>query len=112
MKKIQAVIRPGRFEEIKEALCKFNINGITVTQVNGCGLQKGKTEVYRGTEYSIDLLPKLKMEMVVSDNIVDDIIRVIVDAGRTGEIGDGKIFVYPLETAVRIRTGEAGEAAI
>ena len=112
MKKIQAIVRPTRFDQIKEAMCKFNVNGMTVTEVNGCGLQKGKTEVYRGTEYTIDLLPKVKIELVVSDTVVDEVIKVIIEAGRTGEIGDGKVFVYPLENAVRIRTGESGEAAI
>lgn len=112
MKKIEAVIRPSKLDEIKDALGKFGIHGMTVTEVIGCGLQKGKKEVYRGTEYTIDLLPKIKIEIVILDKWVDEVIRVIVNTARTGEIGDGKIFVYSLENAVRIRTGEGGEEAI
>lgn len=112
MKKIEAIIRPGKFEEIKEALGKFNTCGMTVTEVVGCGLQKGKTEVYRGTEYIIDLLPKIKLELVVKDSLVDEIITLLTNTAKTGEIGDGKIFVYNIENSVRIRTGESGEAAI
>lgn len=112
MKKIEAVIRPSKLDEIKEALGKFGIHGMTVTEVIGCGLQKGKKEIYRGTEYTIDLLPKIKIEIVIKDKWVDEVIRIIVTTARTGEIGDGKIFVYPLENAVRIRTGESGEDAI
>lgn len=112
MKKIEAIIRPSKLDDVKEALGQFDVHGMTVTEVIGCGLQKGKTEVYRGTEYTIDLLPKVKMEIVVADKWVDEVIRVITDAARTGEIGDGKIFVYSITEAVRIRTGESGEAAI
>jgi len=112
MKKIEAIVRPSKLDEIKDALGKFGIHGMTVTEVIGCGLQKGKKEVYRGTEYTIDLLPKIKIEIVIRDKWVDEVIRIIINTARTGEIGDGKIFVYPVENAVRIRTGEFGEAAI
>lgn len=112
MKKIEAIVRPTKLDDVKEALGKFGIHGMTVTEVIGCGLQKGKTEVYRGTEYTIDLLSKIKIEIVLKDKWVDEVIRVIIDAARSGEIGDGKIFIYPVEKAVRIRTGEAGEEAI
>lgn len=112
MKKIEAIIRPSKLDEIKEALGKFGIHGMTVTEVVGCGLQKGKKEVYRGTEYTIDLIPKIKIEIIIRDKWVDEVIRLLINTSRTGEIGDGKIFVYPIENAVRIRTGEGGEEAI
>lgn len=112
MKKIEAIIRPAKLDEIKEALGRFGIHGMTVTEVIGCGLQKGKTEIYRGTEYTIDLLPKVKIEIVVKESWVDEIISMLTNTARTGEIGDGKIFVCPVENAVRIRTGEGGEEAI
>lgn len=112
MKKVEAIIRPSKLDEIKEALGKFGIHGMNVTEVIGCGLQKGKKEVYRGTEYTIDLLPKIKIEIVIKDKWVDEVIRIIINTARTGEIGDGKIFVYSVENAVRIRTGEGGEEAI
>ncbi|WP_366922660.1 P-II family nitrogen regulator [Metallumcola ferriviriculae] len=112
MKKIECIVRPSKFEEVKEALGAYGIQGLTVTHVIGCGGQKGKTEVYRGSEYTIDLLPKVKIEAVVADAQVDEIVEVIVEKARTGKIGDGKIFIYPLENAVRIRTGESGEKAI
>lgn len=112
MKKIEAIIRPAKLDDIKEALGKFGIHGMTVTEVIGCGLQKGKKEIYRGTEYTIDLLPKIKIEIVIRDKWVDEVVRIFVNTARTGEIGDGKIFVYPVENAVRIRTGESGEEAI
>jgi len=110
--KIECILRPGKLEEVKDALGKFGIHGLTVTQVIGCGLQKGRTEVYRGTEYSINLLPKIKIEIVIRDQDVDQVADLIVQAARTGEIGDGKIFIYPVADAVRIRTGEKGESAI
>jgi len=110
--KIECILRPGKLEDVKEAVNNYGIHGMTVTQVIGCGLQKGRTEVYRGTEYSVNLLPKIKIEMVVPDKDVDEIIRVIIDSARTGEIGDGKIFTYKVDGAVRIRTGEKGEEAI
>jgi len=112
MTKIECVLRPGKLENVKEAVNKFGIHGITVTQVIGCGLQKGRTEVYRGAEYSINLLPKVKIEMVVPDKDVDEIVKIVTESARTGEIGDGKIFTYKIDNVVRIRTGETGEAAI
>jgi len=112
MKKIEAVIRPGKLDEVKDALGKFGINGLTVTQVIGCGHQKGHTQVYRGVEYTIHLLPKVKMEVVVLDKYADEVVKIISEAARTGEIGDGKIFVSNVENAVRIRTGETGEQAL
>ncbi|MHB8171114.1 MAG: P-II family nitrogen regulator [Thermincolia bacterium] len=112
MKKIEAIIRPGKLEEIKEALSKFGIHGMTITQVMGCGLQKGRKEIYRGTEYNINLLPKVKVEVVIKDKYVDEVVKIISDAARTGEVGDGKIFIYNIENAVRVRTGDSGEDAI
>ena len=112
MKKIEAVIRPGKLEDIKEALSKFNIHGMTITQVMGCGLQKGRKEIYRGTEYNINLLPKVKVEVVIKDKYVDEVVKIISEAARTGEVGDGKIFIYNIENAVRVRTGDSGEDAI
>ncbi|MDA8236077.1 MAG: P-II family nitrogen regulator [Clostridia bacterium] len=112
MKKIEAIIRPGKLEDIKEALSKFGIHGMTVTQVMGCGLQKGRKEIYRGTEYNINLLPKVKVEVVIKDKYVDEVIKIISEAARTGEVGDGKIFVYNIENAVRVRTGDSGEDAV
>jgi len=112
VKKVEAIIRPSKLDDIKDALGKFGIHGMTVTEVIGCGLQKGKKEVYRGTEYTIDLLPKIKVEIVIRDKWVDEVVRIFVNTARTSEIGDGKIFVYSVENAVRIRTGECGEDAI
>ncbi len=112
MKKIEAIIRPTKLEEVKDVLGRFGIQGMTVTQVIGCGLQKGRTAVYRGTEYSLNLLPKIKVEIIILDKYVDEVIRLINSVARTSEIGDGKIFVYPVENAVRIRTGETGDDAI
>ncbi|BAF58846.1 nitrogen regulatory protein PII [Pelotomaculum thermopropionicum SI] len=112
MTKIECILRPGKLEDVKEAINRYGIHGMTVTQVMGCGLQKGRTEVYRGTEYSINLLPKVKIEMVVPDKDVDSIVALIIEAARTGEIGDGKIFTCRIDNAIRIRTGEKGEAAI
>lgn len=112
MKKIEAVIRPGRLEEIKEALNKFNVHGITISQVMGCGLQKGRKEFYRGTEVTLNLLPKVKIEVVAKDHQVEDIINLITKEAKTGEVGDGKIFIYNIEEVVRIRTGERGEGAV
>jgi len=112
VKKVEAVIRPGKLEEVKEALGRLGIHGMTVSQVLGCGLQRGRINVYRGHEYAINLLPKIKLEIVIRDDWVGDVVRVISDAARTGEIGDGKIFIYPVEDARRIRTGEKGEDAI
>lgn len=112
MKKVEAIIRPSKLDDLKDALGQYNIHGMTVTEVIGCGLQKGKKEVYRGTEYTIDLLPKVKVEIVVDDSKVKELIKLISETAKTGEIGDGKIFVEPVENAVRIRTGEVGEAVL
>ncbi len=112
MKKVEAIIRPSKFNEVKEALELIGIRGMTVAQVTGCGIQKGHTSVYRGQEYTINLLEKVKIEIVVEDKFVDQVVNRIAVAARTGEIGDGKIFIYPVEKAVRIRTGESGEDAI
>lgn len=112
MKKIEAIIRPGKLEEIKEALNKFNIHGLTISQVMGCGLQKGRKEFYRGTEVTLNLLPKIKIEIITKEKYVEDVIKLISDEAKTGEVGDGKIFIYNVEDAIRIRTGERGESAI
>ncbi len=112
MKKIEAVVRPEKLEDVKDALGKYGIHGMTVTQVVGCGLQKGRVGVYRGHEYSINLLPKLKIEIVLMDHQVQDVVDIISDTARTGAVGDGKIFVFNLENAYRIRTGESGNDAI
>jgi len=112
LKKIEAIIRPARLDEVKEALGLIGIRGMTVSQVIGCGMQKGHTSVYRGQEYTINLLDKIKVEIVVEDKFVDQVVNRILKAAKTGEIGDGKIFICPVEKAVRIRTGESGEEAI
>ena len=112
MKKIEAIIRPARLEEVKDAMNKLDISGITVSQVMGCGRQKGYTEVYRGTEIEINMLPKIKLETVVADSLAEQVIEAIVGAARLGEIGDGKIFVTNMEDAIRIRTGERGDRAL
>ncbi len=112
MNKIEAVIRPGKLEEVKDALNKLGIHGMTVSQVIGCGHQKGRTEVYRGSEYSINLLPKVKVEVIVKEQWVDQCVKAIREAAYSGEIGDGKIFIYPVSNVVRIRTGEQGEDAV
>lgn len=112
MKKIECILRPGKLEEVKEALNESGVHGMTVMQVMGCGLQKGRKEVYRGTELTINLLPKVKIEVVVKDSQVEDVIALIRKSAITGQIGDGKIFVSTVENAVRIRTGETGDSAI
>ena len=112
MRKIEAIVRSGKLEAVKDTLDRFGIHGMTVSQVMGCGLQRGRTEVYRGHEYSINLLPKLKVEIVVKDHRVHDVVDIICNAARTGAIGDGKIFIFPVENAVRIRTGESGDDAL
>ena len=112
MKKIEAIIRPGRLEEVKEALNNINIVGITITQVMGCGRQKGLKEIYRGTQVDITVLPKIKVETVVDDSVAEMVIQAIISAAMVGEIGDGKIFVTNIEDAVRIRTGERGVSAL
>jgi nitrogen regulatory protein PII len=106
MKLIKAIVRPNKVDEVKEALSKLSISGMTVTEVRGHGKQKGHTAVYRGKEYNVSLLPKMEVEVVVSDGIVEDAIRAIIQVARTGEIGDGRVFVIPVEHAYRIRTGE------
>jgi nitrogen regulatory protein P-II 1 len=112
MKKIEAIIKPFKLDEVREALSEVGIAGLTVTEVKGFGRQKGHTELYRGAEYVVDFLPKIKIEIVVAANQVDAAIEAIVKSARTGKIGDGKIFVLPVEAVVRIRTGETDEAAI
>lgn len=112
MKKIEAIIKPFKLDEVKDALNEIGVQGITVTEVKGFGRQKGHTELYRGAEYVVDFLPKVKMEIVAPDNLVLKIIETIQNAARTGRIGDGKIFVTNIEDAIRIRTGEKGEAAV
>ena len=112
MKKIEAIIKPFKLDDVKEALSQVGVEGLTVTEVKGFGRQKGHTELYRGAEYVVDFLPKIKLEIVVRDEIVERVIDAITTAANTGKIGDGKIFVLPLEEAVRIRTGERGPAAV
>ena len=112
MRKIEAIIKPFKLDEVKEALHAIGIQGMTVTEVKGFGRQKGHTELYRGAEYVVDFLPKVKVELIVADALVDRAIEAIVKAARTGKIGDGKIFVTAVEQVVRIRTGESGEAAV
>jgi nitrogen regulatory protein P-II 1 len=112
MKKIEAIIKPFKLEEVKEALSEVGVEGMTVSEVKGFGRQKGHTEIYRGSEYTVDFLPKIKLEIVLADSAVAAAIEAITKAGRTGKIGDGKIFVVPVESIVRIRTGEAGEEAV
>ena len=112
MKKIECILRPGKLEEVKEALNQSGIHGMTVMQVMGCGLQKGRKEVYRGTELTINLLPKVKIEVVVKDSKMEEAIALIRQSAMTGQIGDGKIFVSTVDNAVRIRTGETGDSAI
>lgn len=112
MKKVDCIIRPAKLEEVKDALAQFGVKGMTVTHVIGCGLQGGRTEYYRGTEYNVNLIPKVKIEIVIADREVEALIEKLAAAARTGDIGDGKIFVMDIENAVRIRTGEDGEAAI
>ena len=106
MKLLKAIIRPNKVDEVKDALVKMNLSGLTVTEVRGHGKQKGHTAVYRGKEYNVSLVPKMQIEVVVADAVAEDAIRVIVDAAKTGEIGDGRVFVLPVEASYRIRTGE------
>ncbi|MCO5053848.1 MAG: P-II family nitrogen regulator [Verrucomicrobiae bacterium] len=112
MKKIEAIIKPFKLTEVKDALSEIGITGMTVIEVKGFGRQKGHTEIYRGSEYTVDFLPKIKLEIVLPDNQVNQAIEVITKTAHTGKIGDGKIFVLPLETAIRIRTDEKGDAAV
>ncbi|HTI68596.1 MAG TPA: P-II family nitrogen regulator [Candidatus Limnocylindria bacterium] len=112
MKKIEAIIKPFKLEEVKDALTNVGIEGLTVTEVKGFGRQKGHTEIYRGSEYTVDFLPKIKIEIVLGDGLVDSAVSAITQAAKTGKIGDGKIFVSAVEQAIRIRTEETGEKAI
>ncbi len=112
MKKIEAIIKPFKLEDVKEALREIGVQGLTVVEVKGFGRQKGHTELYRGAEYVIDFLPKIKLEIVVSDDMLPKVVETIRESAKTGKIGDGKIFIFPTEDVVRIRTGERGEDAI
>ena len=112
MKLVTAIIKPFKLDEVREALSAIGVQGITVTEVKGFGRQKGHTELYRGAEYVVDFLPKVKVEAAIKDDVVDQVIEAIEKSASTGKIGDGKIFVYNLEQVVRIRTGESGEAAL
>jgi nitrogen regulatory protein P-II 1 len=112
MKLVIAIIKPFKLEEVKEALTAIEVEGMTVTEVKGFGRQKGHTEIYRGSEYTVDFLPKVKIEIAVSDDILDKVVSTIAKAAKTGKIGDGKIFVLPVEDVLRIRTDERGEAAV
>ncbi len=112
MKKIEAIIRPFKLDDVREALSEIGVRGMTITEVKGYGRQKGHTEMYRGSEYKIDFLPKIKVEIVAKDAGVDRIVQTIIKAAKTGQVGDGKIFVSPVEDVIRIRTDESGDAAI
>ena len=112
MKKIEAIIKPFKLDEVREALSALGVNGLTVTEVKGFGRQKGRTELYRGAEYVVDFLPKVKVEVVLADDLLEQAIEAIVNSARTGKIGDGKIFVFDVAQVVRIRTGEMGEQAV
>ena len=112
MKKIEAIIKPFKLEEVKAALSEIGIQGMTLTEVKGFGRQKGHTEIYRGSEYTVDFLPKVKLEIVVEDSQSDQVVHTIVKTANTGKIGDGKIFVFAVEEAIRIRTGERGDSAV
>jgi len=112
MKKIEAVIQPFKLDDVKEALMGIGIDGMTITEVRGHGRQKGHTEVYRGREYTVDLLPKVKVDVVVADSRADEVVKTLVAAARTGKIGDGKVFVYDVAEAVRIRNDDRGDAAL
>lgn len=112
MKKIEAIIKPFKLDDVREAIAEVGITGMTVTEVKGFGRQKGHTELYRGAEYVVDFLPKMRVEVVVADEQVDPVVESIVKAANTGKIGDGKVFVSPIEQAIRIRTSEAGEHAL
>ena len=112
MKKIEAIIKPFKLDDVREALTEIGITGMTVTEVKGFGRQKGHTEIYRGAEYAVDFLPKVKLELILPEEMVERAIKTIVETARSGKIGDGKIFVYPVEQVIRIRTGETDHAAI
>lgn len=112
MKKVEAIIKPFKLEEVKEALSAVGVEGMTVTEVKGFGRQKGHTEIYRGNEYTVDFLPKIKIEIILADGLVAGAVEAIVKAAKTGKIGDGKVFVSPVENAIRIRTEETGDKAV
>lgn len=112
MKLVNAIIKPFKLDDVREALSEIGVTGITVTEVKGFGRQKGHTELYRGAEYVVDFLPKVKLEIAIADELVDQVIEAVTNAANTGKIGDGKIFVFDLEQAIRIRTGETGTSAI
>ena len=112
MKKIEAIIKPFKLEDVKEALAEVGAEGMTVSEVKGFGRQKGHTEIYRGSEYTVDFLPKIKLELVLADSQVEAAVQAILKAAKTGKIGDGKVFVTPVDNAIRIRTEETGEAAV
>ena len=112
MKKIEAIIKPFKLEDVKDALLELGVTGMTVTDVKGHGRQQGHSELYRGAEYVVDFLPKLKVEMIVDDALVDEVVKAIINSARTGKIGDGKVFIYDLNNIVRIRTGEEGSEAM
>jgi len=112
MKKIEAIIKPFKLEEVKDSLAELGIEGMTVSEVKGFGRQKGHTEIYRGSEYTVDFLPKIKIEVVLIDSLVEQAMQAIVNSAKTGKIGDGKVFVLPVEEAVRIRTDETGDKAV
>ncbi len=112
MKQVTAIIKPFKLDEVREALAQVGVNGLTVTEVKGFGRQKGHTELYRGAEYVVDFLPKIRIEIVIADTLVEQVVEAIIKVARTGKIGDGKIFVSPVEQVIRIRTGETGEAAV
>ena len=112
MKKIEAIVRPHKMEDIREALHEIGINGMTITEVKGIGRQKGHTETYRGSEYEINFVPKIKLEIVVPDNQVQQVIAVVIKTAKTGEVGDGKIFLQPVEETIRVRTEKSGESAL
>ncbi|CAN4274477.1 GlnK Nitrogen regulatory protein PII [Methylophilaceae bacterium] len=112
MKKIEAIIKPFKLDEVRESLSEIGVNGLTVTEVKGFGRQKGHTELYRGAEYVVDFLPKIKIELVVTDEMVESAMDAIIKAAHTGKIGDGKIFVSSIDQVIRIRTGETGESAV
>ncbi|HEX9656935.1 MAG TPA: P-II family nitrogen regulator [Bacteroidota bacterium] len=112
MKKVEAIIRPFRMDDVREALAEVGVKGMTLTEVKGYGRQKGHTEMYRGSEYQIDFLPKIKLEVVVADSLADKVVDTILKAAKTGQVGDGKIFIYDIEDVIRVRTGESGEDAL
>jgi nitrogen regulatory protein P-II 1 len=112
MKKIEAIIKPFKLEEVKDALSELGIEGMTVTEVKGFGRQKGHTEIYRGSEYTVDFLPKIKLEVVLADSLLDSAVKAIINSAKTGKIGDGKIFILDVDEAIRIRTEETGEKAV